>query len=671
MRDDIPPLQLPFDFAQENVVPSPIDSNFDVSFADQLAKLESFNKHLYRPNTYLHKWWARRCGTTFRAILKSLVNEAEKRDFYAPGGLSGKVILDPMLGGGTTLHEAIRLGANVIGADIDPIPVLQARATLTAVSLSKLTATFHALFDQLHEQIGHYFQTSCPYCTEPCPQRFVLYGVRKRCRCHEVLIVDSLTLRHNSDGSKITLSPDNYAIYHDDRCVSQPAAPLGLLIYERKQKRCLDCDHVYSEDLTVPFYRRYEPIAVVGKCPTHRLFFAAPQQADLDLIAAANEARKNITLRTADFLIATGPKSKDLLNRGIDNYLDLFSSRQLLYLQHAIAGIATLDTDARLKLAMLISTSTEFNSMLCGYKGASKRRSGIIRHAFAYHAYVFPYTAIENNPLHPSRASGTLNNLFESRIVRGRKWAENPIERQLTGATPLQMEIVGERDAGEEQKTFAALKKGEQKFLLLQGSSANLSLPDASVDYIVTDPPYFDSVQYSDLSNYFRVWLAKLLPTEVDWAVALGETAVDQRKNGDDQYEQLLSGIFAECGRVLKADGGRLIFTFHHWNPKGWAALTTALKLANFRLMNHYVIHAENKISVHIANQNALLHDVILVLSKQIDVRRTPAWKRPLTIPKNDSYHFCAGCGDLLGHMLRHSFPLRDVHAVWHETLLA
>jgi hypothetical protein len=37
--------------------------------ANALASLESYNKHLYRPNTYLHKWWARRCGTTFRYIL--------------------------------------------------------------------------------------------------------------------------------------------------------------------------------------------------------------------------------------------------------------------------------------------------------------------------------------------------------------------------------------------------------------------------------------------------------------------------------------------------------------------------------------------------------------------------------------------------------------------------
>ena len=84
----------------------------------------------FRPNTYLHKWWARRCGTTFRTILKQFAPQDALTDYYdPPAALAGKVILDPMMGGGTTLHEAIRLGANVIGADIDPIPIIQTRAS--------------------------------------------------------------------------------------------------------------------------------------------------------------------------------------------------------------------------------------------------------------------------------------------------------------------------------------------------------------------------------------------------------------------------------------------------------------------------------------------------------------------------------------------------------------
>ncbi len=113
----------------------PIDKYFPEDEANKLAAFESYNKHLYRPNTYLHKWWARRSGTTFRYILKQLASNPGKQSFYEAGGLEGKIIFDPMMGGGTILHEAIRMGANVIGIDIDPIPVLQAKASLTQSSL--------------------------------------------------------------------------------------------------------------------------------------------------------------------------------------------------------------------------------------------------------------------------------------------------------------------------------------------------------------------------------------------------------------------------------------------------------------------------------------------------------------------------------------------------------
>jgi putative DNA methylase len=138
-----------------------IDRSFPEEFADQLSQIESFNKHLFRPNTYLHKWWARRCGSTFRTILKQFVPTTGRRDYYAAGGLEGKIVLDPMMGGGTTLHEAIRLGANVIGADVDPIPVVQARATLSQVALKDVQLAFDRFFADLYSRTSSQFQAEC------------------------------------------------------------------------------------------------------------------------------------------------------------------------------------------------------------------------------------------------------------------------------------------------------------------------------------------------------------------------------------------------------------------------------------------------------------------------------------------------------------------------------
>ena len=639
-----------------------IDHQFDTAFANEIALLESYNKHFYRPNSYLHKWWARRCGTTFRAILKHLVADEAGQDFYAPGGLEGKIILDPMLGGGTTIHEAIRLGANVIGVDIDPIPILQARATLADIAAADLQAAFNQFYGRLHADLGHLYQTSCPWCGVVCPWQFLLHGRRQQCACREVVAVDSLLLRHNNDDSLFRLDPHTRTVMHNDYQLAVLEESLPPLV-EKGDKLCINCGQPYQDLFHRPYYQRYAPITAAGECPRHGLFFTAVGVRERRAFTAAEARRHNLGFDLEQFAIIPGPKSRSLLDRQIDSYLDLFSGRQLLFLKQAIEALPDVAPLVRLNLALLVSTSLEFNSLLCGYKGARKRRPGAIRHTFAHHAYSFPYTAAENNPLYPKRASGNLHNLFYGRIKQARRWAAAPEERRIINGQAHKVVIHGEKDGGLEVTDPASLGSGARRFLLMQDSSAALRLDSCSVDFVITDPPYFDSVQYSDLAAFFRVWLRQLVPDAGDWQYALEEAAVEQQTNGNGQYDRVLGNIFVECARVLKPDG-RFIFTFHHWNPKGWAAVTKALRQAGFVLINRYVVHAENQVSVHIAGQKALLHDVILVLAPAASGLQ-PAWSLPAAVNLHDSEAFGQGCGAALGWLLGQEMTDTAVETYW------
>ena len=647
----------------------PIDYCFDEAFADELARLEAYNKHHYRPNTYMHKWWARRCGSTFRLILKNLVAGEDGRDYYAPGGLEGAVILDPMMGGGTTMHEALRMGANVAGVDIDPIPVLQARATLSPVPLADLEDAFAAFSRSLQAKLSPLYQARCRDCGQMAPLRFLLYGSRRRCICGPAVLVDSLVLRYDGNEPAVRLCPRCHTVLSGDATCNCAPAPGKPPLVEKETAVCPICDQAYAESLDLPFYARYMPLAVVGHCAQHGLFFASPTPEDRERLDAADARRPALALGpAAHFAVNGGPKSRDLLSRNVRSYLDLFSSRQLLYLQQAMDLLPRFDLLIRLNLSLLVSTSLEFNSMLCGYKGARRgQRPGAIRHTFSYHAYSFPYTALENNLLFPQKASGTLEKLFHDRIRRARRWAARPRERKLPPATPRFVAIDGEREVGKEVTSPPDLQEGKRRFLLRQGSAVALDLPDDSVDHVVTDPPYYDSVQYSDLGAFFRVWLRRLLPEAADWDYDLSGSAVDPEGNGSGQYTAVLSGIFRECRRVLRP-GGRLIFTFHHWKPRGWAALTLALQRAGFRLVNRYVVHSENPISVHIANMQALTHDAILVLAAAGD-GVAYAWERLPAVNKEDSAQFCADCASLLGWLLEQELPEAEVAACWRNAL--
>ena len=641
---------------------------FPEKFVDELSRREVFNKHYFRPNTYLHKWWARRCGTTFRAILKQFVDDQTRHNYYTPGGLEGKVVLDPMMGGGTTLHEAIRLGAHVIGADIDPIPIVQARTTLTPAALTDLQTAFNQFFAHLYHNLGHYFQTECPTCQETVDTRYTLYGLRKACACSQVVQIEHYDLRHKGD-ERLRIWPESWEISEAQQKPTGPAKAIRLIT--KSDKTCPACGQVYREQLDMPYYARYVPIAIAGNCPQHKFFFRPPSDLDLARIEAATAQRQTLDWGSAaHFAVTDGPKSSTLLKHHINSYLDIFSSRQLLFLHQAIQSLQSYKGITKLNLGLLVSTALEFNSMLCGYKGWHKRRPGAIRHVFAMHAYAFPYTALENNPLNHRRASGNLQLLFRARIERARQWAMCPTERKLGPAGKSELvTIPGEKDSGIEVFDQTALMTQPQAFWLIQGDSRHLPIDNQSVDLIVTDPPYYDSVQYSDLATFFRVWLTHLLPNEVEWTYDGSHSAVAIKGHKRDRsFVTVLAGIFRECGRVLKRPTGQMVFTFHHWDPDAWAELTIALKGAGFHLVDAHVVFSEHPISVHIHNFKAIKHDSILIFTLD-HPHQSLAWPPLDRIDTDDSETFCRQCNQALGWLLTSPYSEHDIRLRWKQLI--
>ena len=595
-----------------------------------------------------------------------------------PGGLEGTIILDPMMGGGTTLHEAIRLGANCIGFDIDPIPVLQAKASLSATELPILESAFSDLYENLNELLAPLYKTPCPKCEHLVPMRYMLYGQKRRCACEEVIVVDTLLLREESDDNRVILcdSCHSVATLRNPCDCSDSKAEARLIT--RDESECSRCGEPYGARVDLPFYQRYSPVAVMSDCPDHGSLFGSVVDIDRTLLDEANLKRARLQFDES-LRIEAGPKSNALIKEGITSYSDLFSSRQIQYLDGAIKQLQKMDYPARLFLSLLVSTSLEFNSMLCGYKGARVVRAGAIRHVFSHHTYSTPYTALEANPVLPTTASGTLLKLYRDRIEKARQWSLQPRERVL-GTEKAEFRVIhGERDQGVEVFDAEELKLENRRFLVRQLSSASLPLEDGLVDYIVTDPPYYDSVEYEDLSSFFRVWLKQMLSgmgsIGIDWDYKTGEEPVQSWKNSGrsqmtERYLQLMCRIFGECKRVLRKDGGRLVFTFHHWDQRAWASLTLSLKRAGFELIEVHVVHSENPISVHIANMRALTDDAILVLAP-LQEETSVIWKKPEKIDHASSAVFSRDCAALLGWMLNSDLDEGQIDLLWGQMLNA
>jgi putative DNA methylase len=142
-----------------------LERNFPIVEISKVSQQESWRKEINRPLYHIHKWWATRLGTVFRGINLAVLSDPGYNpwnNFYKIHHLTGKVVLDPFMGSGTTLGEAVKLGAKAIGCDINPISTFLVRQAFTRVSEVQLRAVFNHLENLVAPEIRRFYQTRDP-----------------------------------------------------------------------------------------------------------------------------------------------------------------------------------------------------------------------------------------------------------------------------------------------------------------------------------------------------------------------------------------------------------------------------------------------------------------------------------------------------------------------------
>ena len=142
-----------------------IERNFDVPFVANLALREKQIQQNYRPIIAVHKWFARRPGTLFRALLLSEFHRGQLRDeFYRGHSLKNVSILDPFMGGGTTLIEANRVGCAITGFDINPMAWWIVRQEIADLDLDAYLTAANGAREALEKDVGNLYRTRCTEC---------------------------------------------------------------------------------------------------------------------------------------------------------------------------------------------------------------------------------------------------------------------------------------------------------------------------------------------------------------------------------------------------------------------------------------------------------------------------------------------------------------------------
>ena len=138
----------------------------------KLAQDELGKRQHYRPVYSLHKYWARRAGSQFRSILlRTLLPDSilflqdedgslsAKSKYFDNFDFKNKVILDPFMGGGTTLIESNRLGCNVIGWDLNPLSWWITREGLKIIDTDKLQKYADEVFKLAQNELDEFYKT--------------------------------------------------------------------------------------------------------------------------------------------------------------------------------------------------------------------------------------------------------------------------------------------------------------------------------------------------------------------------------------------------------------------------------------------------------------------------------------------------------------------------------
>jgi adenine-specific DNA methylase len=620
--------------------PSAIEAGIPLAPLHELSKVESYNKHLYRPSAYLHKWWARRLGSVFRTILLGTFCPATEdlwRRYYEGARFPDRVVLDPFMGGGTTVHEALRLGCRVIGVDYNPVAWWTVRSSITLPDLERLEDGFLTLQKKVSTLLLSHYTTQCPKCAEQGYAAFVLWVRTAKCeRCSgAVRLHESFVLRTDGD-VKTVVCPHCRGVFETRAREAAKCSACGHRVdlkggvADNGRYACPKCSHVQRvpRGATTPDRPDgYEMFAVRYACPTHGEGFKKADRADVRAYERARDHFREAenSLPIPDQKIPDGWKTGDLLAHDYVRWRDLFNPRQLLCAGTLLREILQLpDQSVREAFVTLLSACLEFNNRLCTYKGGNARRPGAVRHIFSHHAFIFPYEMLENNVWGVGAQSGTFTHLYSSRLRRAKEFCLLPREREVReGRTVRTVSLPSERVEGKLAASFAELTNGSKNAWLLCGSSEQLPIPDKSVDAVITDPPYSDNVQYAELSDFFYVWQREALkgsyPEFESALVQKDREIVKNPKQGKDGgfYEEGLRRVFSECGRVLK-DDGLLVFTFHHKTSEAWSNVLRAVLDAGFLVTAAYPVHSEMPLSVHIHQCQSISYDAILVCRKRM-----------------------------------------------------
>lgn len=612
-----------------------IEKHFNIPFVAELALREKQIQQNYRPIIAVHKWFARRPGTLFRALLLAEFSPVPlKEAFFRANDFKGLTIADPFMGGGTPLIEANRVGCDVVGYDINPMAYWIVKQELEYLDLQAYQKSVLELRDMLEKQIGPLYRTQCLVCgDENAHVKYFLWVKVQDCSsCGKELDLfpGYLIAENKRHPRNVLLCTACGALSEtDDRNNPGSCQSCGVALRLQgpaSRSRC-PCPHCDTEnrfprpELGPP---RHRLIAIEYHCPACRpthagRFFKKPDENDLtNCDTAAVRLRKVGPKHVPDDSIPPGDETDRLHRWGYSRYREMFNDRQLLGLELSARFIlAQANERVRNALATNLSDLLRYQNMLCRYDTMALKSLDI----FSVHGFPVGLIQCESNFLGiPSVKNGALTGSggwtnITDKFTRAKSYAEQPFETRHVGGRKTRVPIPGEW-IGDHKSSGTNTQ--ERTLDIRCGDPGTDTLPEKIFDAVLTDPPYFGNVQYAELMDFCYVWLRKLIGKQYPAFTKAstrnpGELTINANmERGVEHFTEGLSAIYQRIAAHLKS-GSPFAFTYHHNKLEAYFPIAVALLDAKLTCSAALPCPAEMGASIHINGTGSSIIDTVFI----------------------------------------------------------
>ncbi|MCC6440984.1 MAG: DUF1156 domain-containing protein [Rhodanobacteraceae bacterium] len=220
-------------------------------------------------------------------------------------------------------------------------------------------------------------------------------------------------------------------------------------------------------------------------------------------------------------------------------------------------------------------------------------------------------------------------------IFKGGEWAETPWEAVSAEHLKRHVPSIANEISGKSEKVRPGDRLlGAETYC---GSSTDLAyIPSASLDLVITDPPFGGLLHYSELSDFFYVWLRLALKGKYpqifggEYTPKSLEAVANRAREPEDPdgfYQRLLTQCWREAHRLLKPSG-ILAFTFHHSEDEPWVAVLESLFDAGYYLEATYPIRSDETKGEGEFGSKTIEYDIIHVCRKRTEEPKPVSWGR-------------------------------------------